>query len=29
VIFPLSDYTRKDFEKAVELHGYKIKGNLY
>ena len=29
VIFPIGDYTRKDFEKAVESHGYKIKGNLY
>ena len=29
VIFFPSDYSRKDFEKAVEAHGYKIKGNEY
>ena len=29
VIFPPSDYSRNDFEKAVEAHGYRIKGNEY
>ena len=29
VIFPPADYSRKDFEKAVESHGYRIKGKIY
>ncbi len=29
VIFSPADYSRKDFEKAVEAHGYRIKGNTY
>ena len=29
VIFSSSDYSKKDFEKAVEAHGYRIKGNEY
>ncbi len=29
VIFSLADYSRNDFEKAVEAHGYRIKGNEY
>ncbi len=29
LIFPPGDYTRNDFEKAVESHGYKIKGKTY
>ena len=27
VIFSPVDYSRNDFEKAVEAHGYRIKGN--
>ena len=29
VFFSPSDYSRNDFEKAVEAHGYRIKGNEY
>ena len=29
VSFSPADYSRKDFEKAVESHGYRIKGKLY
>jgi copper chaperone CopZ len=29
VIFSSADYSRNDFEKAVEAHGYRIKGNEY
>ncbi len=29
VVFPPADYSRKDFEKAVEAHGYRVKGNEY
>jgi copper chaperone CopZ len=29
VNFSPSDYSRSDFEKAVEAHGYRIKGNVY
>ena len=29
VTFFPDDYSRTDFEKAVEAHGYRIKGNSY
>ena len=29
VTFPSADYSRSDFEKAVEAHGYRVKGNEY
>ena len=29
VIFSPEDYSKKDFEKAVESHGYRIKGKTY
>jgi copper chaperone CopZ len=29
VTFPPADYSRSDFEKAVEAHGYRVKGNTY
>lgn len=29
VVFPPADYSRTDFEKAVEAHGYRVKGNEY
>jgi copper chaperone CopZ len=29
VEFSPVDYSRNDFEKAVESHGYRIKGNTY
>ena len=27
--YTLSDYTLEEFEKAIESHGYKIKGKTY
>jgi cation transport ATPase len=29
VAFSPAEYKREDFEKAIESHGYKIKGKLY
>lgn len=29
VIFSPADHSKKDFETAVESHGYRIKGKLY
>jgi len=29
VTFSPAEYRREDFEKAIESHGYKIKGKLY
>ena len=29
VAFSPADYKREDFEKAIESHGYKIKGKVY
>jgi copper chaperone CopZ len=29
VTYSLADYKREDFEKAIESHGYKIKGKVY
>ena len=29
VAFSPEDYKREDFEKAIEFHGYKIKGKMY
>jgi copper chaperone CopZ len=29
VAFSPADYKREDFEKAIESHGYKIKGKKY
>jgi copper chaperone CopZ len=29
VAYPVVDYKREDFEKAIESHGYKIKGKAY
>jgi len=29
VTYCLADFTRGDFEKAIESHGYKIKGKTY
>jgi copper chaperone CopZ len=29
VTFPSANYSRIDFEKAVEAHGYRVKGNEY
>jgi len=29
LIYSPEDYTQNDFEKAVELHGYRIKGKTY
>ena len=29
VAFSPADYKREDFEKAIESHGYKIKGKFY
>ena len=29
VVYPIADYKREDFEKAIESHGYKIKGKVY
>ena len=29
VTFSPAEYKREDFEKAIESHGYKIKGKLY
>lgn len=29
VAFSPAEYTREDFEKAIESHGYRIKGKVY
>ena len=29
VAYPVADYKREDFEKAIESHGYTIKGKVY
>jgi copper chaperone CopZ len=29
VVYSPSEYDRTDFEKAIESHGYKIKGKMY
>ena len=29
VTYSPADYKREDFEKAIESHGYKIKGKIY